>query len=438
MIFRKSFSAESPVDIFSRMINSGSDCFLLESASGPSRSARYSFIGASPEQKAVYSGGRISFDGSSRKERIDAFLKENMRRRKPSLTVPYPYTGGFVGYFSYDTVRSFEQLPDRHGPSGFPDAELGLFTDGFICDHIGGGSYYFSWGDDRERELLSADRAEQEAAVLRARPEIPKSRYLASVEKAKEYITEGDIFQVVLSRRLSLSGTRGMLPFYTALKAINPSPYMYYVKFGDREVIGSSPETLVRVEGRDVITYPIAGSRPVTGNIARDRELETELLADQKERAEHNMLVDLARNDVGRVSGFGTVSVPEYMRVEKYSHVQHIVSRVEGKLARGRTAVDALFSVFPAGTVSGAPKIRAMEIIDELESSRRGPYAGAVGYCSFNGSLDSAISIRTLFKKGDSAFLQAGGGIVHDSVPENEFAETESKLGALLAVAGVL
>lgn len=434
MIFRQSLSSDSPASLFSRLLNSGEDCFLLESASGPRRSARFSFLGASPVERAVFSGGRVRFDGSSSRERIDEFMKRALRRKPRAASLPFPYVGGLVGYFSYDTIRHFEKLPDIHPPSDFPDAELGMFTDGFIFDNLQRKCYYFSWGDDREKELLSCDDSVQEAGSPVFTPGQRKSDYISSVERAKDYIVEGDIFQVVLSRRIGLKGIRGMLPFYSALKSINPSPYMYYVKFGDREVIGSSPETLVRTEGRRVVTYPIAGTRPVTGNRSVDTSLRRELLRDEKERAEHNMLVDLARNDVGRVCSFGSVTVPEYMRVERYSHVQHIVSRVEGTLAKGRDSVDALFSIFPAGTVSGAPKIRAMEIIEELEHFRRGPYAGAVGYYSFNGCLDSAISIRTLFRRAGSAFLQAGGGIVHDSVPENEFTETENKLGALLSV----
>jgi len=258
------------------------------------------------------------------------------------------------------------------------------------------------------------------------------------VNKAKQYIIDGDIFQVVLSRRIRLGEVRGLLPFYASLRKINPSPYMYFVNFGERTVIGSSPETLVRVSGRKVITYPIAGTRPVTGDRKKDALLRMELLSDEKERAEHNMLVDLARNDIGRVSKFGTVRVPEYMKVDRYSHVQHIVSSVEGTLSKERDALDALFSIFPAGTVSGAPKIRAMEIIEELEPFRRGPYAGAVGYYSFNGSLDSAIAIRTLFRNGQDAFLQAGCGIVYDSRPQMEFEETENKLKALMTAFGGL
>ncbi len=434
MIFRESIADESPVELYSRLLSSGEDCFLLESASGPRRSARFSFLGSSPGAKAVYDGGRVSFDGSRSSARIDLFLKENMERRRPQRSMPFPYIGGFVGYFSYDTVRHFEKLPDRHPSSGFPDAELGLYTDGFIFDHLRGKRYYFSWDDDRERNMLSNPRLEEEEGTPTIERGKAKGAFIESVEKAMEYIRDGDIFQVVLSRRTGIRGTRGMLPFYSALKRLNPSPYMYYVRSGDREVIGSSPETLVSVSGRKVVTHPIAGTRPVTGERGEDARLRRQLLADEKERAEHNMLVDLARNDVGRVCRYGSVTVPSYMKVEKYSHVQHIVSRVEGTLEKGKDAVDALFSVFPAGTVSGAPKIRAMEIIDELEGCRRGPYAGAVGYYSFNGSLDSAISIRTFFRQGSRAFLQAGGGIVNDSVPEKEYAETENKMGALLEV----
>lgn len=434
MIIRESISRDTPTELFSRLLNSGHDCFLLESASGTSRSARYSFLGAAPADKAVYSGGTVRFDGSRRKERIDRFLRENMPGRRLPASMPFPYIGGFVGYFSYDTVRQFEKLPDTHGASDFPDAELGLFNDGFIFNHLEGRIYYFSWDGDRERELISCGTEAVGIGRTRAHALQPKAGFLRAVERAKQYIVDGDIFQVVLSRRVGISGVRGLLPFYSALKKLNPSPYMYYVKFGEREVIGSSPETLASVTGRKVVTYPIAGTRPVTGNAARDAELERELLHDEKERAEHNMLVDLARNDVGRVSRFGSVTVPSYMRVEKFSHVQHIVSRVEGTLAKGYDALDALFSVFPAGTVSGAPKIRAMEIIEELEGFRRGPYAGAVGYYSFNRSLDSALAIRTLFRNGSNAFLQAGGGIVHDSVPEREFTETENKMGALHSI----
>ncbi|MDH2906177.1 MAG: anthranilate synthase component I family protein [Methanomassiliicoccales archaeon] len=436
LLFRQSLSRLKPLELLPRIMSASEDCFLLESATGPAHSARYSFLGASPSVKAVCNGDTVSFDGRKRKQRIDRFLEEEMAQRKMRRRIPFPYTGGFVGYFSYDVIRSFEKLPDKHSPSSFPDAELGLFEDGFIYDNLEEKLFYFSTGDDRERELIGNDAVHEDVSYGSMSSHPQKSRYLDAVDRAKEYIVDGDIFQVVLSRRRVVDGMKGMISFYRRLKAVNPSPYMYFVKFGDRTVIGSSPETLVRVEGRKIVTYPIAGTRPASKDKKENDRLRTELLNDEKEKAEHNMLVDLARNDVGRVSDFGTVRVPEYMNVERYSHVQHIVSRVEGRLSSSKTPVDALFSIFPAGTVSGAPKIRAMEIIEELEPFRRGPYAGAVGYYSFNGYLDSAISIRTLFCERDRAFLQAGGGIVYDSDPEKEFTETENKMGALLSVYG--
>jgi len=435
MIFRQCAKQLTPVDLFSRLLNH-KDCFLLESASGPSHSARYSFLGACPSEKVESSGEDLKYGGRKRRERIDHFLHENMESRKESASIPYPYTGGFVGYFCYDIIRQFEKIPRRHAPSVFPDAELGLFTDGFIFDHSTSRCYYFSWEDDREREMVACDPVFEASdfSTIRSMPD--REHYMDDVERARQYIIDGDIFQVVLSRRLEVEGMSGLLPFYSELRRINPSPYMYFVRFGERAVIGASPETLVSVAGRKVVTYPIAGTRPAVRDAAENDRLREELLHDKKELAEHNMLVDLARNDIGRVSEFGSVTVPEYMKVERYSHVQHIVSKVEGVLQKEKDPVDALFSVFPAGTVSGAPKIRAMEIIDELEHFSRGPYAGAVGYYSFNGCLDSAISIRTLFCSGHTAFLQAGGGIVYDSRPESEYVETENKMRALLTVFG--
>lgn len=436
MIFRE-IKWKEPLELFARLIAGNRDAFLLESAEGPEHASRFSFAGAAPVEKVVSLGNYIECSGR-RKERIDSFLRKQSLRKRGASKLPFPYVGGYVGYFSYDIIRQFERLPDTHPPSGFPDAELGLFEDGFIFDHFAGKAYYFSWSDDREKELLSSEAEEQELQCSRFTSSPSREEFIDMVNKAKQYIIDGDIFQVVLSRRIRLGEVRGLLPFYASLRKINPSPYMYFVNFGERTVIGSSPETLVRVSGRKVITYPIAGTRPVTGDRKKDALLRMELLSDEKERAEHNMLVDLARNDIGRVSKFGTVRVPEYMKVDRYSHVQHIVSSVEGTLSKERDALDALFSIFPAGTVSGAPKIRAMEIIEELEPFRRGPYAGAVGYYSFNGSLDSAIAIRTLFRNGQDAFLQAGCGIVYDSRPQMEFEETENKLKALMTAFGGL
>ena len=261
---------------------------------------------------------------------------------------------------------------------------------------------------------------------------VTKERFEKSVEKAKEYITSGDIFQVVLSKRYDFRFKGDLVTFYRSLREINPSPYMYFLKAGNRKIIGSSPEMLVRVDNRVVETFPIAGTRPCVKDPSENKRLAEELLADPKERAEHVMLVDLARNDVGKIAKFGSVHVPEFMKVHRYSHVQHIVSQVVGDLREDRESYDALRAVFPAGTVSGAPKVRAMEIIEELEPVKRGPYAGAVGYFSYNSNVDFAITIRTLFADKDEAHIQVGAGIVADSVPEREWFETDHKAEALI------
>ena len=261
---------------------------------------------------------------------------------------------------------------------------------------------------------------------------VTKERFEKSVEKAKEYITSGDIFQVVLSKRYDFRFKGDLVTFYRSLREINPSPYMYFLKAGNKKIIGSSPEMLVRVDNRVVETFPIAGTRPCVKDPSENKRLAEELLADPKERAEHVMLVDLARNDVGKIAKFGSVHVPEFMKVHRYSHVQHIVSQVVGDLREDRESYDALRAVFPAGTVSGAPKVRAMEIIEELEPAKRGPYAGAVGYFSYNGNVDFAITIRTLFADKDEAHIQVGAGIVADSVPEREWFETDHKAEALI------
>ena len=278
----------------------------------------------------------------------------------------------------------------------------------------------------------SSQSTSEELSYTQPKVNTKKENYEKAVEKAKEYVTAGDIFQVVLSKRYQFQIKGDLIPFYQSLRTINPSPYMYFYKSGDRQIVGSSPEMLVRVENRTVETFPIAGTRPVAEDPAENNKLARELLADPKERAEHVMLVDLARNDIGKISKYGSVHVPEFMKVHQYSHVQHIVSQVVGELKENLQSYDALRAVFPAGTVSGAPKVRAMEIIDELEPARRGPYAGAVGYFSYNGNADFAITIRTLFADKNQAYIQAGAGIVADSVPEREWFETDHKAKALM------
>lgn len=345
------------------------------------------------------------------------------------------YSGGLVGYASYDLVRSFEKIP-RFGrkSSGFPDAEFGLFEDGIVFDHISRRSHYFCRDEnriDRVKNFLAEAGRESKVVFGDPKSTISQEDFCERVNRAKEYIQSGDIFQAVLSRKYKIPFKGSLIRFYRALRRINPSPYMYYLKFGERQVVGSSPEMLARKTRRSVETFPIAGTRPYTSDPARNRALAAELLQDEKERAEHVMLVDLARNDLGRVCEYGTVQVPEFMKIQAYSHVQHIVSRVTGRLRHGSTGMDLFKAVFPAGTVTGAPKVRAMQIIEELEVGARGPYAGAVGYFSSNGNADFAITIRTLFAQNGYSYLQSGAGIVADSVPDREWIESERKTAAL-------
>jgi anthranilate synthase component 1 len=312
---------------------------------------------------------------------------------------------------------------------------LGFFDDGIVFDHRQRRAFYYYSSDNRlaEVERLIKQPSDSEAlAYNQPKVNITKKRFEKAVEKAKEYIVAGDIFQVVLSKCCEFHVKGDLLAFYRSLREINPSPYMYFFKAGDRQIVGSSPEMLVRVDNRVVETFPIAGTRPCVEKPSENRRLAKELLADPKERAEHLMLVDLARNDIGKIAKFGSVHVPEFMKVHRYSHVQHIVSQVVGDLKENCECYDALRAVFPAGTVSGAPKVRAMEIIEELEPTRRGPYAGAVGYFSYNGNADFAITIRTLFADKDKAYIQVGAGIVADSVPEREWFETDHKAEALM------
>jgi anthranilate synthase component 1 len=312
---------------------------------------------------------------------------------------------------------------------------MDIFDDGFVFNHNQKKAFYYYRRENRLDEvegLLKQSSDSETFSYTEPKVETKKERYEKAVEKAKEYITEGDVFQVVLSKRYQFQQKGSLIPFYETLRTINPSPYMYYLKFGERQILGSSPEMLVRVDNRMVETFPIAGTKPTAENPAENNRLARELLADPKERAEHVMLVDLARNDLGRISKYGSIHLPEFMKVHQYSHVQHIVSQVVGELNDDLQSYDALRAVFPAGTVSGAPKVRAMEIIDELEPCRRGPYAGAVGYFSYNGNADFAITIRTLFANRSQAYIQAGAGIVADSDPEREWFETDHKAKALM------
>lgn len=421
-----------PYRLFAASRDRHPHAFLLESLTGPERLREYTFVGFDPEMTISYRGGvlRTNWDTVKTDRPLDVLRRILDERATPE--VPGPFVGGLVGYVSFEFVHNLDTVP-VHLASPFPEFEFGLYLDGVVVDHRRHRVEYFTHGASRADDLPRANGADPAFAATPAAPVDGPEGFLAGVEAARARIREGEAFQIVLSRRETGSMSGDPLVFYEALRRINPSPYMYYLDFGTRRVIGSSPEMLVRVQDGIATTFPIAGTCPMGGTEEETDRLARELAADEKERAEHNMLVDLARNDLGKVCEFGTVRVPQYMEVERYSHVQHLVSRVEGRLAPGKDALDAFAALFPAGTVSGAPKPRAMEIIHALEGTARGPYAGVVGYLSLNGNLDTAIAIRTLFAEGPTYYLQAGAGIVADSDPVRELRETDQKLGGLKA-----
>ena len=431
-----------PLQVFSKLHENYDNVYLLESIEGPRKLVRYSFIGLDPELTLKIKNGAVAIrnerTGEETLEKSMNPLNEIQKLAKDRAinNTELGFTGGAVGYFSYDAVRYWEKLPETaQDDLNFPDAEFGFFDDGIIFDHAKKCAFYYYKNENRLPEIENVVKKPSRLSTFSCKPlgvSVTKEPFEKAVEKAKEYVTQGDIFQAVLSKRFLFKIQGDLLGFYRSLRHINPSPYMYFLKMGDRQIVGASPEMLVRVDNRVVETFPIAGTRPFTGNPPEDRRLASELLVDPKERAEHVMLVDLARNDLGKISEYSSVRVTEFMKVHKYSHVQHIVSRVEGKLKPELESYDALKAMFPAGTVSGAPKIRAMEIIEELEPTRRGPYAGAVGYFGYNGNADFAITIRTLFANKNKAYIQAGAGIVADSVPEKEWFETEHKAEALM------
>ncbi|MGD6933791.1 MAG: anthranilate synthase component I [Candidatus Bathyarchaeia archaeon] len=441
MTYKKASYTQQPFEIFSKLQSHYKNAYFLESIEGPKKLAQYSFIGFSPTITIQAKNGQATITNEKTGEKTTEktsdplYLIQEALKPKVVHNREFRLVGGAVGYISYDAVRYWEKLPQPKGDIDFPDIEMGIYDDGFIFDHTQQLALYYYQEENRQAEvekLLQKPADEGVLEVSEPQVNISKERFEKAVEKAKEYVTAGDIFQVVLSKRYQFQIKGSLIPFYQALRRINPSPYMYYYKAGERQIAGSSPEMLVRVDNRMVETFPIAGTTQIAQDETENSRLAHELLSDPKERAEHVMLVDLARNDVGRISKYGSVRVPEFMKVHQYSHVQHIVSQVVGELRDELESFDALRSVFPAGTVSGAPKVRAMEIIDELEPSQRGPYAGAVGYFSYNGNADFAITIRTLFADKDKAYIQAGAGIVADSVPEREWFETENKAKALM------
>ena len=449
---------DTPISLYAKLVGDGPG-YLLESAEHRPETGRYSFVGADPFWRFTSRDGRtvVTRDGLAHTRvgpPLSVLRQEMAGLSGPGLADLPPFWGGAVGYCSYDLVRRLERLPGRPtGPADWPDVDLLAARLVAVHDHLFHRSFLVAnvpVSGDPDAAYRAAQgviaRARQRLAAPGPRPLSPaggpsaelsasldEAAYVAAVERAQQYIRAGDIFQVVLSRRLTRPSAVDALSVYRTLRAINPSPYLFLLNHGDRQLVGSSPEMLVRVTGDRVQTRPIAGTRPRGATAAADAALAAELAADPKERAEHVMLVDLGRNDVGRVSRPGSVQVTQFMDVEQYSHVMHLVTAVEGRLARGRDALAALAAAFPAGTVSGAPKVRAMEIIEELEPARRGPYAGGVGYLAWNGNLDVCITIRTLLLAGGQVSVQAGAGVVAASVPQREYQETEGKAAALLA-----
>jgi len=472
----KSISADllTPVSAFLAVAEGEPDAFLLESVEGGEKIGRYTFLGVRPFLRLESRGAEIRIERSRNKKverrtgNVFDVIKERLQQHRPATMEGLPpFTAGAVGYCAYDMVRRLENIGEHASDDlDVPDCVLMFFDRVLAFDHLRHQIHIVASADVRreaprvayERAVKDIARIEKKLAAgwkpahwrkaatqsklaklkLKPRARTAKPKFLESVRRAKEYIAAGDIFQVVLSQRWDFEP--GVAPFdlYRALRTVNPSPYMYFLRFGGGKnsggmhVLGSSPEMLVRAGGRKLEYRPIAGTHPRGRDEAEDAALEKQMLGDEKERAEHVMLVDLGRNDLGRVSEYGSVKVRDLMYVERYSHVMHLVSALEGRLRPELNAMDAFAACFPAGTLSGAPKVRAMQIIEELEPTRRGVYGGSVLYADFAGNLDSCIAIRTLLMKGKKAYLQAGAGIVADSDPQREFEETENKARAVL------
>lgn len=433
---------EDQFTLFKKLYSAYDTLFILESLIGPRELAEISVIGFDPEIRVSCDSSQ--FRVSDRQEvihemRVTDPLRQ-LREMMPKIADDrFRYVGGAVGYVSYDAVRFWERLPvaDRKRNGNYPLFEFGIYLDGILYHHRENQAYYFFVGKSRLKELVEKMATPTTKAAKfhysTPRRNMTKARFIEIVKKARRYIYDGHVFQVVLAKSMKFNVRGNLLRLYESLREINPSPYMYLLKMSDRCIIGSSPEMLMRVTKDYVETFPIAGTRPIVEDERDNEKLRKDLLNDEKELAEHTMLVDLARNDLGRVCEFGSVRVNELMTVKQFSHVQHIVSHVTGRLQKKYDSFDALRAVFPAGTVSGAPKVRAMEIIDELEPNLRGPYAGALGYFSFNGSCDFAITIRSVFVNNRNGYIESGAGIVMDSDPAREWAETEHKANAMLS-----
>ena len=447
----------TPIEVLRKLKRVSRHCYMLESIEDNEKWGRYTFLGYDPKLELTCTDGRLTvkngtsmvFETKHPGEYIRQIVKEN---KSPRIEGMPTFTGGLVGYFSYDYMKYAEPALklDAKDEEGFKDVDLMLFDKVIAFDHF------------RQKVILIVNircenleteyhKAEVELETMRRllsdgemaplepgrctsdfRALFDKERYCHMVEKAKHYIREGDIFQVVLSNRLEADYEGSLLNTYRVLRTLNPSPYMFYFSSDDMEIAGASPETLVKLENKTLHTFPLAGTRPRGATEAEDQRLEQELLTDEKECSEHNMLVDLGRNDIGKISEFGTVEVEKYMSIQRFSHVMHIGSTVKGTIRKGLDAIDAVDSILPAGTLSGAPKIRACEIINELENNKRGIYGGAIGYLDFTGNLDTCIAIRIAYKKNGKVFVRSGAGIVADSVPQKEYQECINKAKAVM------
>ncbi len=451
----------TPVEVVKRLKMVSGHVFLLESAEDNKRWGRYTFIGYDPKLEIVCRDGKVQVTQDGCRKISYENPRECIRRimeayQSPRLEELPSFSGGLVGYFSYDFIKYSEPSLDldARDTEQFQDVNLMLF-DKLVCfdnysqkilliRNIGADNAEPAYEEARKelealKELvLNGEKEEEQPFMLKSEfePLFSEDAYCRMVERAKEYIREGDIFQVVLSNRMEAEMEGSLLDVYRVLRTQNPSPYMFYFSGEDGEIAGASPETLVKLEGRKLYTFPLAGTRRRGADREEDERLEAELLKDEKELAEHNMLVDLGRNDLGRISEIGSVQVEKYMGIHRYSHVMHIGSTVSGIIREDRDALDAVDAVLPAGTLSGAPKIRACQIINELENNKRGIYGGAIGYLSFTGDLDTCIAIRLAFSKNGKVYVRAGAGIVADSVPANEYRECLQKAAAVVKAAG--
>jgi anthranilate synthase component 1 len=425
--------SENQFQIYNKISRNYSHSFLFESLTGPEVLAETSVMGFNPKiiLKGYSDKVEIIQNGETKTIQTTDPFAELKKLLGKSNDQSYRYLGGAVGVVNYDAIRLVENIADEHN-SPQPLMEFGIYDDGILYDNVHKKLFYFYHDENRFEKLKISEDNFEEFHSSDVTPNMNEEKFSNIVNKAKKYIHDGDIFQVVLSRKFAFESEGDNLTLYKTLRKLNPSPYMYHLKQDKKTIIGASPEMLVRVTGDKVETFPIAGTRKITDDEEKNKQLSEELINDEKELAEHTMLVDLGRNDIGRVCKYGTVHPESLMQIKRFSHVQHIVSHVVGNLAPENDMFDAFQAVFPAGTVSGAPKVRAMEIIDELETEARGPYAGAVGYFSYNGCCDFAIAIRSIFIDNNKGFVQSGAGIVSDSIAGNEFKETEHKAGAML------